>query len=147
MVTGVKKKQTSNSGVWDRLQSGYCGCGIGVLFELVGNFHRYGVRGSVGKTPDYSLEPVSNIGTINHIGFVTVRDCTHRSLNQSFRITCYFSSQSSTMAPQLEYVFTLHVDLEPPLDYGPTSTGYKRFIPEAPGKYTCTYRRRLERCA
>jgi hypothetical protein len=40
------------------------------------------------------------------------------------------------MAPQLEYVFTLHVDLDPPLDYGPTSTGYKRFIPISGGKIT-----------
>jgi hypothetical protein len=40
------------------------------------------------------------------------------------------------MAPHLEYDFTLHVDLEPPLDYGPTSAGYKRFIPISGGKIT-----------
>lgn len=70
---GVRKKadfQFRSAG-WP---TGYCGCGIGVLFELVGNFHRcrYGVRGSVGKTPDSSLEPVSNVRSINHIGLVTV---------------------------------------------------------------------------
>ncbi|KAJ5618717.1 hypothetical protein N7528_006828 [Penicillium herquei] len=42
----------------------------------------------------------------------------------------------STLAPQIEYVFTLQVDLAPPLDYGSTATGDKRFIPITGGKVT-----------
>ncbi|KAJ5381877.1 uncharacterized protein N7496_004305 [Penicillium cataractarum] len=40
----------------------------------------------------------------------------------------------STPCPPLELVFTLQVDLAPPLDYGSTATGDKRFIPITGGK-------------
>lgn len=38
------------------------------------------------------------------------------------------------MAPSLEYVFTLHVDLSPPLDFGNTFCGHRRFIPITGGR-------------
>ncbi|KAF2219601.1 hypothetical protein BDZ85DRAFT_268714 [Elsinoe ampelina] len=43
---------------------------------------------------------------------------------------------ANTMAPKLEYVFTLNVDLAPPVDYGSTSTGDRRFIPITGGTFS-----------
>lgn len=42
----------------------------------------------------------------------------------------------STPSPRLAHVLTLHVDLAPPLDYGSTATGDKRFIPITGGRGT-----------
>lgn len=38
------------------------------------------------------------------------------------------------MAPQLKYIFTLHVDLAPPHEFGQTCAGERRFIPIVGGK-------------
>ncbi|KAH7357400.1 hypothetical protein BKA66DRAFT_445776 [Pyrenochaeta sp. MPI-SDFR-AT-0127] len=38
------------------------------------------------------------------------------------------------MAPQLEYAFTLHVNLAPPLCFGKTAAGERRFIPITGGQ-------------
>ena len=40
------------------------------------------------------------------------------------------------MGPKLEYVFTLHVDLAPPLDFGSTHCGDRRFIPIVGGTFS-----------
>jgi hypothetical protein len=39
------------------------------------------------------------------------------------------------MAPKLEYVFTLHVDLAPPHCFGKTAAGERRFIPITGGRF------------
>jgi hypothetical protein len=39
------------------------------------------------------------------------------------------------MAPKLNYVFTLHVDLAPPQCFGRTSFGERRFIPITGGRF------------